>query len=79
MALVYIHASFSIYDLGGTVATNTGKGYRKGQQKDRYQQENLLTKLFDLFDGNGNYLRTKKSKGKFKGVETRKAKKPPRR
>lgn len=61
------------------MATNTGKGYRKGQQKDRYQQENLLTKLFDLFDGNGNYLRTKKSKGKFKGVETRKAKKPPRR
>lgn len=60
------------------MASNTGKGYRKGQQKNRYQQENLLTKMFDLFDGNGNYLRTKKSKGKFKGVETRKAKKPPR-
>ena len=38
------------------MASNTGKGYRKGQQKNRYQQENLLTKLFDLFDGNGNYL-----------------------
>lgn len=65
-------------DYGGIVATNTGKGFRKGQQKNRYQQENLLTKLFDLFDGGGNYLRTKKSKGKFKGVETRKAMKPPR-
>lgn len=60
------------------MGTNTGNGHRKGQQKDRYQQENLLTKLFDLFDGNGNYLRTKKSEGKFKGVETRKTKKPPR-
>lgn len=60
------------------MASNTGKGYRKGQQKNRYQQENLLTKLFDLFDGDGNYMRTKKSKGKFKGVETRKPKKPPR-
>lgn len=60
------------------MASNTGKGYRKGQQKNRYQQENLLTKLFDLFDGHGNYLRTKKSKGKFKGVELRKPKKPPR-
>ena len=60
------------------MASNTGKGYRKGQQRHRYQQENPLTKLFDLFDGDGNYLRTKKSKGKFKGVETRKAKKPPR-
>lgn len=60
------------------MATNTGKGYRKGQQKNRYQQENLLSKLFDLFDGDGNYLRTKKSNGKFKGVETRKATKPPR-
>lgn len=50
------------------MGTNTGKGYRKGQQRNRYQQENLLSKLFDLFDGNGNYLRTKKSKGKFKGA-----------
>ncbi len=60
------------------MATNTGKGHRKGQQKNRYQQKNLLSSLFDLFDGKGNYLRSKKSKGKFKGVETRKAKKPPR-
>ncbi|MDQ1175002.1 hypothetical protein QE430_003309 [Microbacterium testaceum] len=61
------------------MARNTGKGFRVGQQKNRYQQKNLLTMLFDLFDGNGNYLRSKKSKGKFKGVETRTAKKPPRR
>lgn len=60
------------------MGTNTGKGYRKGQQKNRYQQENPFTKLFDLFTGDGHYLRTKKSKGKFKGVETRMAKKPPR-
>lgn len=58
---------------------NTGKGFRVGQQKNRYQQKNLLTMLFDLFDGNGNYVRSKKSKGKFKGVETRQARKPPRR
>lgn len=60
------------------MAKNTGQGFRKGQQKNRYQQENFLTKLFDLFDSDGNYLRSKKSKGKFKGVETRKARKPPR-
>ena len=60
------------------MGTNTGKGYRKGQQKNRYQQENPLSKLFDLFTGDGHYLRSKKSKGKFKGVETRKPKKPPR-
>lgn len=35
-------------------------------------------KLFDLFDGDGNYLRSKKAKGKFRGVETRLATKPPR-
>lgn len=57
---------------------NTGKGHRIGQQKNRYQQKNLLTNLFDLFDGSGNNLRSKKSKGKYKGVETRTAKKPPR-
>lgn len=60
------------------MAKNTGNGYRIGQQRNRYQQKNLLTRLFDLFDGDGNYLRTKKSPGKFKGVETRRARKPPR-
>lgn len=60
------------------MAKNTGRGHRVGQQKNRYQQRNLLTKLFDLFDGDGNYLRSKKSSGKYKGVETRRAKKPPR-
>ena len=60
------------------MAKNTGKGHRIGQQKNRYQQKNLLTSLFDLFDGGGNYVRSKKSKGKFKGVETRKPRKPPR-
>lgn len=60
------------------MAKNTNKGYRIGQQKDRYQQENTKKNTFDLFDGDGNHLRTKKSEGKFKGVEVRDPKKPPR-
>lgn len=61
------------------VAKNTGRGHRRGQVKDRYQVLNLITDLFDVFDGSGNYLRSKKSKGPWKGIEIRKAMKPPRR
>ena len=60
------------------MATNTGKGHRKGQVLKRYQQENQVSGLFDLFNSAADYLRTKKSKGPFKGIEVRKAMKPPR-
>jgi hypothetical protein len=60
------------------VAKNTGDGFRRGQQRDRYQVENLISGLFDLFNSDGQYIRTKKSRGRFKGVELRQPKKPPR-
>lgn len=53
------------------MATNTGKGWRKGQVRNRYQQENQTTGLFDVFDSIGDYLRTKKSEGRAKGIEVR--------
>lgn len=61
------------------MAKNTGKGYRVGQQKNRFQVFNWLTSRWDKFDGKANYVGSKKSKGPFKGVEKRVAKKPPRR
>lgn len=57
---------------------NTGKGFRRGQVRDRYQVLNLITGLFDKFDAGGNHLKSKKSASPFKGVEERKPKKPPR-
>lgn len=60
------------------LAKNTGEGHRKGQVTDRYQQYNERTERYDKYDGSGNYLDSKASRGKFKGVETRDAKKPPR-
>lgn len=60
------------------MAKNTGKGSRKGQVRDRYQQENQTTGLFDIFNSAADYLRTKKSKGPAKGIEVRNAAKPPR-
>lgn len=60
------------------MAKNTGNGHRKGQVSDRYQQHNEVTDRFDKYDGEGNYLSSKSSPGKYKGVETREPKKPPR-
>jgi len=63
---------------GKVVAKNTGEGYRKGQQRDRYQLHNPNTDRYDKFDGDGNYLDTKATPGRWKGVEERDPKKPPR-
>ncbi len=57
---------------------NTGKGFRIGQQLDRYQTHNTRTDRWDKFDGSGNHISSKKSKDPYKGVEKRAAKKPPR-
>lgn len=60
------------------MATNTGDGFRRGQVKGRYQLRNERTERYDKYDGEGNYLSTKKSEGPYKGVEERQPKKPPR-
>ncbi len=60
------------------MARNTGMSHRKGQVLKRYQQKNQTSGLFDVFNAAGDYLRTKKSKGPWKGIEVRKAMKPPR-
>lgn len=57
------------------MATNTGDGYRKGQVRDRYQVRNENTKKYDKYDSNGNYVGSKKSEGKYKGIEERAARK----
>lgn len=62
----------------GTMATNTGDGYRKGQVRNRYQQYNENTDRYDKYDGDANYVASKSSPGPYKGVETREPKKPPR-
>ena len=60
------------------MATNTGENHRKGQVLRRYQQKNQTSGRYDVFNDAGDYLRTKKSKGRWKGIEVRKARKPPR-
>lgn len=60
------------------LAKNTGEGYRVGQQRDRYQLYNPRTDKYDKYDSSGNYLSTKESGGRWKGVEERNPKKPPR-
>jgi hypothetical protein len=60
------------------LAKNTGEGYRNGQVRDRYQQYNALTDRYDKYDGDGNYVDSKASPGRWKGVEERDPKKPPR-
>ncbi|MBT2522765.1 hypothetical protein [Arthrobacter sp. ISL-28] len=57
---------------------NTGEGYRIGQQKDRYQQYNDRTDRYDKYDGDANYLASKSTPGRWKGVEEREPKKPAR-
>gem|GEM_PF-1259015 len=51
------------------MAKNTGEGYRKGQQRDRYQLHNPNTDRYDKYDSDGNYLDTKVTPGRWKGVE----------
>lgn len=44
------------------MAKNIGGG-RKGQILNRYQLWNALTELWDKYDSNGNFMKTKKSSG----------------
>lgn len=60
------------------MATNTGEGGRRGQIRNRYQQYNPNTDRYDKFDGGGNYVGSKSSPGKYKSIEERDPKKPPR-
>jgi hypothetical protein len=60
------------------MAKNTGEGWRKGQQKDRYQLPNERTDRWDKYDSAGNYMSSKSSQGPYKGVEKREPRKPPR-
>lgn len=60
------------------MAKNTGEGWRRGQQRDRYQQHNEVTNQWDKYDSQANYLGSKKSGGPYKGVEKRNSRKPPR-
>lgn len=55
-----------------------GQGIWRGMVKNRYQLLNEITGLWDKYDGSGNFLRSKLSKGAWKGIEVRKAMKPPR-
>ena len=60
------------------MAKNTGEGWRRGQQKDRYQQRNEVTGKWDKYDSEANYLSSKKTAGPYKGVEKRNPRKPSR-
>lgn len=71
-----IHLTFQPKEIA--LAKNTGERYRKEQMTDRHQQYYERTDRYDKYDGAGNYLGSKASGGKFKGVETREAKNPPR-
>ncbi len=55
-----------------------GKGWWRGQVKDRYQQKNERTDRYDKYDGDGNHIASKKTPGPWKGIEEREPKKPPR-
>jgi hypothetical protein len=60
------------------LAKNTGGGRRLGQILNRYQLFNERTESFDKYDSDGNFLKSKSTPGKFKSIEERKPKKPPR-
>ncbi len=59
------------------MAKNIGGG-RKGQILHRYQLWNAVTELWDKYDSNGNFMKTKKSPEPWKSVEKRLPQKPPR-
>ncbi|MCL1801036.1 MAG: hypothetical protein FWG25_06715 [Promicromonosporaceae bacterium] len=59
------------------MATNTGNSRRIGAVTNRYQTPNL-TGTYDKYDGKGNYLATKVTPGRYKGIELREAAKAPR-
>jgi hypothetical protein len=55
-------------DKGWTMATNRG-GARKGAVKNRFQLHNPKTDRWSAFSLDGGLLRTKKSKGPYKGIK----------
>jgi hypothetical protein len=59
------------------LAKNHGDG-RKGQILFRYQLLNAATALWDKYDSDGNFMKTKKSPGPWKSIEKRIPRKPPR-
>lgn len=50
------------------MATNTGKGYRKGPVKDRTQTHNPQNDTYVKRDGTGRFTDVKSDKTPFKGV-----------
>lgn len=60
------------------MATKSRKGFWFGLVKNRYQQHNPHSDRWDKYDGKGNFLKSKQSKGRWKNVEARKPMKPPR-
>lgn len=50
------------------MAKNTGKGWRKGLIRDRYQKRNSVTGLWDKYNKRGDYMGTKRSGGPFKSI-----------
>ena len=53
---------------GNTVAKNTGRGYRRGLIRGRFQKFNPISGLWDKYARHGNYLSSKKSGGPFKAI-----------
>lgn len=53
---------------GNIVAKNTGRGYRRGLIRGRFQKFNPISGLWDKYDRHGNYLSSKKSGGPFKAI-----------
>ena len=61
------------------MAKNTGDGFRRGQVVNRYQLFNERSGRYDKYDGDGNYVDSKRSSSDpYKGIEIRDPKKPPR-
>ena len=50
------------------MATNTGKGFRRGAQRDRSQVQNPTTKQWTKRGGDGRFMDGKADGSPFKGV-----------
>ena len=51
------------------MASNSGNGFRLGAVADRWQMFNPESGLWTVFNSAGNFLRTKKSPGPWKGIK----------
>lgn len=54
------------------MASNTGKGFRVGAQRERTQVQNSTTGLWAKRDETGRFTDVKTTGGKFKGVRKEK-------